>query len=476
MEGEQGKLFIGGISWETTEERLKGHFKAFGEVVETMIMKDRTTGRSRGFGFVIFADSSVADRVVQEKHTIDGRMVEAKKAVPRDEQQNISRSNSGFSGTGLPSKTKKVFVGGLAPTVTENDFKEYFEQFGTIVDVVVMYDQATQRPRGFGFITYDSEDAVDKVMQKTFHELKGKAVEVKQAIPKELSSGTSRNPTSVFSMAAGRGANFGCGFGQGCNPSSAGGCGTRMGIISGHVPEGIAGYSPYGAGVCSAGGYPIGGGLGNVTIGGYGGRGFGSNLACGTGAISEFVGGSYIGESSVYGNTVGYVGTNGGFGSSPGGSRNMWSNGGIGCGLTGSSFGYGLSGNDTMSVYGGAGTWGSALCGSNQAIGNSPCCPNGSFGFGSIGSSNSSVGGGHARQSSGHEAEAAPYGSDGAKHGREFGDVKSIYGYGDSTWKSAESMGPFPSDFGLGSAVADGLEKYGAYGVAGRQTQREVAV
>jgi RNA-binding protein Musashi len=75
MDSDQGKLYIGGISWETTEEKLRDYFKSYGEVAETVIMKDRATGRARGFGFVIFADPSVADRVAGEKHTIDGRTV-----------------------------------------------------------------------------------------------------------------------------------------------------------------------------------------------------------------------------------------------------------------------------------------------------------------------------------------------------------------------------------------------------------------
>jgi RNA recognition motif-containing protein len=75
MQSDSGKLFIGGISWDTDEERLKGYFRSFGEVVEAVIMKDRTTGRARGFGFVVFADPAVAERVIKEKHSIDGRMV-----------------------------------------------------------------------------------------------------------------------------------------------------------------------------------------------------------------------------------------------------------------------------------------------------------------------------------------------------------------------------------------------------------------
>jgi RNA-binding protein Musashi len=72
---DPGKLFIGGISWDTNEDRLRSYFQNFGDVVEAVIMKDRTTGRARGFGFVVFSDPSVAERVVMEKHVIDGRTV-----------------------------------------------------------------------------------------------------------------------------------------------------------------------------------------------------------------------------------------------------------------------------------------------------------------------------------------------------------------------------------------------------------------
>lgn len=75
MESDLGKLFIGGISWDTDEDRLKEYFSSYGEVVEAVIMRDRSTGRARGFGFVVFADPVVAERVVKEKHMIDGRAV-----------------------------------------------------------------------------------------------------------------------------------------------------------------------------------------------------------------------------------------------------------------------------------------------------------------------------------------------------------------------------------------------------------------
>ncbi|KAK8495638.1 hypothetical protein V6N13_092858 [Hibiscus sabdariffa] len=75
-------------------------------------------------------------------------------------------STSSIQGSPGPGRTRKIFVRGLASTVTESDFKKYFDQFGNITNDVVMYDHNTQRPRGFGFITYDSEEAVEKKVVK----------------------------------------------------------------------------------------------------------------------------------------------------------------------------------------------------------------------------------------------------------------------------------------------------------------------
>ncbi|OIW13851.1 hypothetical protein TanjilG_31740 [Lupinus angustifolius] len=230
MEMDSSKLFIGGISWDTNEDRLRQYFQNFGDVVEAMIMKDRTTGRARGFGFIVFADPSVAERVVLEKHVIDGRTVEAKKAVPRDDQNLLNRTNNSSHGSPgpTPTRSKKIFVGGLASTITESDFKKYFDQFGTITDVVVMYDHSTQRPRGFGFITFSSEDGVEKVLQKTFHELHGKMVEVKRAVPKEFSPGPSRAQLGGYNYGPSRVSSFANCLVQGYNPSLVGGNGFRI--------------------------------------------------------------------------------------------------------------------------------------------------------------------------------------------------------------------------------------------------------
>ncbi|KAJ8762546.1 hypothetical protein K2173_007985 [Erythroxylum novogranatense] len=206
MEAEKAKLFVGGISRETTEDALTSHFSKYGNVLGSLVAKDRNAGNPRGFGFVWFSDASFADEALKDSHVILGRTVEVKKAIPRSEQHQYNQEkhivqqqhqhqpnqpHSGFDITGCKGdnneyfRTRKIFVGGLSANLTQEQFKNYFEKFGTIIDVVVMQDSSTNRPRGFGFVTFDSEESVDRVMVNTFHELNGRLVEVKRAVPKE---------------------------------------------------------------------------------------------------------------------------------------------------------------------------------------------------------------------------------------------------------------------------------------------------
>jgi RNA-binding protein Musashi len=65
------------------------------------------------------------------------------------------------------------------------EFGDYFSMFGPVKDAVVMVDRATGSSRGFGFVTFEQVDTVEKVM-KASHELKGKFVEIKRAQPRDM--------------------------------------------------------------------------------------------------------------------------------------------------------------------------------------------------------------------------------------------------------------------------------------------------
>lgn len=115
-------------------ETLRTHFEDYGEVVEARVMFDRGTRKPRGFGFVHFADVAAAEAAAADTHSIDGRTVEAKKAVPRDEHVQLRYDGGGRASTASSSgslhsspgsggtRCRKIFVGGLAPSTREGTY------------------------------------------------------------------------------------------------------------------------------------------------------------------------------------------------------------------------------------------------------------------------------------------------------------------------------------------------------------------
>ncbi|KAI5202408.1 Heterogeneous Nuclear Ribonucleoprotein A/B [Manis pentadactyla] len=169
-EEDAGKMFVGGLSWDTSKKDLKDYFTKFGEVVDCTIKMDPNTGRSRGFGFILFKDAASVEKVLDQKeHRLDGRVIDPKKAMAMKKDP-----------------VKKIFVGGLNPEATEEKIREYFGEFGEIEAIELPMDPKSNKRRGFVFITFKEEEPVKKVLEKKFHTISGSKCEIKVAQPKEV--------------------------------------------------------------------------------------------------------------------------------------------------------------------------------------------------------------------------------------------------------------------------------------------------
>lgn len=316
------KLFLGGLSFSTTEDDIRKTFQDYGTIVDCVVIRGQPSqrgeqGPSRGFGFVTFAKSTEVDDVLEaRKNTkikMNGREIDIKRAMSREDTAKDPQVNV---------QTKKIFIGGIG-NLKSDHLKDYFSQYGEVEQVIIPTQTGdSSRIRGFAFVAFTNFDIVDKLVAIKNHTINGMDLEVKKATPPtkrgEQEGGGRGDRGGDF-----RGGNRGGGGGYGNFDRFEGGGRMGRGGYEGGGGGGYDGYRPsyddgYGRGGPYSRDFGPGGGSG------YRDDGFG--------------GGYNSGFQDDYGNQ----GSN--FGPMRGGGRNYGGGGGGGGGPYGGSYGSGGGG------------------------------------------------------------------------------------------------------------------------------------
>ena len=168
------KLFVGGLNYLSLRDDIKSYFETFGKVQSCSLLADKQTGKSRGFAFVSIKDPKniLEKKILSRKHEINGKIVDVKLAVEGKKREEMMDSS------------KKIFVGGLEPSVTENDLIEFFSKYGKVKEASVLFDNNRNASRGFGFVSFEDKELVDELVEKNNFMLKGRKIDVKRAQPK----------------------------------------------------------------------------------------------------------------------------------------------------------------------------------------------------------------------------------------------------------------------------------------------------
>lgn len=111
------KIYVGNLSYRTGEDQLSQHFGKFGQVSSVVIVMDRATSRSKGFGFITFENAAAANQAVQEMNgkEIDGRTIKVSIAKPpkeREPGESRGGSRGGYGGGGRSSGGSRGGNGG----------------------------------------------------------------------------------------------------------------------------------------------------------------------------------------------------------------------------------------------------------------------------------------------------------------------------------------------------------------------------
>lgn len=170
-DGATKTVFVGGLSWSVDEAAFKEYFSHYGEVEGARIITDRASGKSKGFGYVDFADLESAKKSLELNETEwEGRTIKVTYSQPK---QKFDGGDAGAGAGGkkqfndeLSAPSNTLFVGNLPFSATEDAVWETFGEFGKVSSVRLPTDRETGQPKGFGYIEYlDQEGATAAVTQ-----------------------------------------------------------------------------------------------------------------------------------------------------------------------------------------------------------------------------------------------------------------------------------------------------------------------
>lgn len=160
----QRKLFVRGLGWDTNTESLKALFSQFGELEEGVVIMDKNTGKSKGYGFVTFKHMDGALNALKEpSKKIDGRMT-------------VSQLASAGSQPAQPAadvSARKIYVGNVPMDMAADRLLSLFSQYGEIEEGPLGFDKQSGRSRGFALFIFKSVDATKRALEEPMKTIDG---------------------------------------------------------------------------------------------------------------------------------------------------------------------------------------------------------------------------------------------------------------------------------------------------------------
>ncbi|KAK1309431.1 hypothetical protein QJS10_CPA09g00480 [Acorus calamus] len=218
------KIFVHGLGWETNSEGLRSAFAAYGEIEDCNVVVDRATGKSRGYGFLLFRHRrSVVAALRESQKRIDGRMTSSQlasagpptqaPAPPQQQQPQTQNYGGGGGGPHHDNLARKIYVGNVSADISGDRLLEFFSRFGEVEEGPVGFDRNTGKPRGFALFVYKTVEGANKALEEPNKVFEGHQLYCQKAQDSSHKRGGGGSATASASTTGHRGGSPPPGFG-----------------------------------------------------------------------------------------------------------------------------------------------------------------------------------------------------------------------------------------------------------------------
>lgn len=171
------KIFVHGLGWDTVKETLRSLFEGFGEIEDCNVIVDRTTGKSKGYGFVLFKERKGAEKALREpRKKIGSRMASCQ--LSSVGPVATATTPAGAIPDGM---TRKIYVSNVPTNADKEKLRAFFAKFGEIETGPLGFDSQTGKSRGFALFVYKTVESAKKALQEEYKLFDGHQLRCQQA-------------------------------------------------------------------------------------------------------------------------------------------------------------------------------------------------------------------------------------------------------------------------------------------------------
>ncbi|EEF32870.1 UBP1-associated protein 2A [Ricinus communis] len=183
------KIFVHGLGWDTSAETLTNAFKQYGEIEDCKAVCDKVSGKSKGYGFILFKKRSGARKALQEpQKKIGNRMTACQLAsigpvpVGQAAASAVTTSHHPQHQQVSDYTRRKIYVSNVAADLDPKELTNFFSKFGEIEEGPLGLDKLTGKPKGFCLFVYKSAESAKRALEEPHKSFEGHMLHCQKAI------------------------------------------------------------------------------------------------------------------------------------------------------------------------------------------------------------------------------------------------------------------------------------------------------